>query len=162
MATPLVQGWVSPTWSRASTQMVETTKRIIQHHLVQNQPQPHQSYQRQSPAFPYLCTRLYQSTTSSGSSSSSGRSRYVVDDNDNDDDGEGRTSPASPVDERYFSVPPTQPQLLINTKPRITLTRFLGNIVKEDTEVRAYVGVADVGGALYVIVNGKGEPTKIR
>ena len=42
----------------------------------------------------------------------------------------------SPVDDRYYSVPPTQPQLLINTKPRVTLTRFLSNIVKEDPEVR--------------------------
>ena len=41
----------------------------------------------------------------------------------------------SPVDDRYYSVPPTQPQLLINAKPRITLTRFLSNIVKEDPEV---------------------------
>ena len=41
----------------------------------------------------------------------------------------------SPVDDRYYSVPPTQPQLLINTKPRVTLTRFLSNIVKEDPEV---------------------------
>lgn len=42
----------------------------------------------------------------------------------------------SPVDDRYYSVPPTQPQLLINTKPRVTLTRFLSNIVKENPEVR--------------------------
>ena len=42
----------------------------------------------------------------------------------------------SAVDDRYYSVPPTQPQLLVNTKPRVTLTRFLGNIVKEDPEVQ--------------------------
>jgi hypothetical protein len=47
----------------------------------------------------------------------------------------GTETPAA-VDDRYYSVPPTQPQLLVNTKPRITLTRFLGNIVKEDPEVR--------------------------
>ena len=46
----------------------------------------------------------------------------------------GTNTPAA-VDDRYYSVPPTQPQLLVNTKPRITLTRFLGNIVKEDPEV---------------------------
>ena len=47
----------------------------------------------------------------------------------------GTETPAA-VDDRYYSVPPTQPQLLANTKPRITLTRFLGNIVKEDPEVK--------------------------
>jgi len=46
------------------------------------------------------------------------------------------TETPSPVDERYYSVPPTQPQLMANTKPRITLTRFLSNAVKEDPNVR--------------------------
>jgi hypothetical protein len=40
------------------------------------------------------------------------------------------------VDDRYYSMPPTQPQVLVNSKPRITLTRFLSNIVKENPEVR--------------------------
>ena len=45
-------------------------------------------------------------------------------------------APGAAVDDRYYSVPPTQPQVLVNSKPRITLTRFLSNIVKENPEVR--------------------------
>lgn len=40
------------------------------------------------------------------------------------------------VDDSYYSTPPTQPQLSVNAKPRVTLTRFLGNIVKEDPGAR--------------------------
>jgi hypothetical protein len=47
------------------------------------------------------------------------------------------------VDDRYYSVPPTQPQVLVNSKPRVTLTRFLSNIVKENPEVRTYMNAME-------------------
>lgn len=54
------------------------------------------------------------------------------------------TETSAEVDRSYYSVPPTEPQLLFNTgaEPRITLTRFLSNVVKEDPGVNEMLTIS--------------------